>query len=162
MSKDKVFAKQIQVGNIELPNEPLSNFQLLDAVKKLKIPNFRGVFLRTELPKKPRKKECGILNLDGDLTDETKGTHWVAWYKNGNDSQGEGKAVKICFDSYGIQPTLELIAYLREKPGDIQYNTDQIQDPNTVVCGHWCLYVLKELTSGRSFQEIVNDLDWLS
>jgi hypothetical protein len=137
----------IQVGNIVLPNEPLSNFQLEDAVKKLKIPNFRGVFIRTELPKKPRKKECGILNLDGDLTDETKGTHWVAWYKNGNN--------KICFDSYGIQPTLELIDYLREKPYDIQYNTNQIQDPNTVVCGHWCLYVLKELTNGRSFQDLI-------
>ena len=30
---------------IYYPNKPLNNFELEDAVKKLKIPNFRGVFL---------------------------------------------------------------------------------------------------------------------
>ena len=52
----------INVEGIVLPNKPLTNFQLIDAVKKLKIKNFRGVFVRDELPKKPRKKECGIVN----------------------------------------------------------------------------------------------------
>ena len=131
-----------QISSLNLPNEPLSNFQLLDAVKKLKIPNFRGVYIRTELPKKPRKKECGIMNLDGDLTDETKGTHWTAWYKNNNN--------KIYFDSYGIQPPLELIDYLREKTGDIQYSVDQIQPSNTVICGHLCLYFINELMKGKN------------
>jgi hypothetical protein len=129
----------IKVGNILLPNEPLSNFQLIDAVKKLKIKNFRGVFIRTDLPKKPRKKECGIMNLDGDLTDETKGTHWVAWAVSHSE--------KIYFDSFGIQPPLELINYLREKPGDIEYCTDQIQELNTVICGHLCLQFLIEVQS---------------
>ena len=32
----------ISIKNI-LPNKPLNNFELEDAVKKLKIPNFRGV-----------------------------------------------------------------------------------------------------------------------
>ena len=38
----------------------------------------------------------------------------------------------------------------------IQRNTDIVQAPNTVVCGHLCLYVLKALASGQSFQEILN------
>ena len=46
-----------KADKIILPNEPLSNFQLIDAVKKLKNKNFRGVFIRTDLPKKPRKKK---------------------------------------------------------------------------------------------------------
>jgi hypothetical protein len=132
-----------KADKIILPNEPLSNFQLIDAVKKLKIKNFRGVFIRTDLPKKPRKKECGIMNLDGDLTDETKGTHWVAWAVKNNKNQSE----KIYFDSFGIQPPLELINYLREKPGDIEYCTDQIQELNTVICGHLCLQFLIEVQS---------------
>ena len=42
----------ISLKNVILPNKPLSNFELEDAVKKLKIPCFRGVFLLDTLPKK--------------------------------------------------------------------------------------------------------------
>ena len=54
----------IAVKNVKLPYKPLSNFELEDAVKKLKIPCFRGVFLLDTLPKKPNNKECGIVNFD--------------------------------------------------------------------------------------------------
>ena len=53
-----------------LLNKPLRNFESEDAAKRLKIPFSRGVFLLDTLPKKPNKKECGIVNFD-----------WVAWYK---------------------------------------------------------------------------------
>jgi len=43
--------KYISVEGVVLPNEPLSNFQLIDAAKQLNIKNFRGVYLRDELPK---------------------------------------------------------------------------------------------------------------
>ena len=46
----------ISVGNLVLPNKPLSNIELLEAARTLKIPNFRGVSLRDTLPKKPKKK----------------------------------------------------------------------------------------------------------
>ena len=101
----------ISVGNLVLPNKPLSNIELLEAARKLKIPNFRGVSLRDILPKKPKKKECGILNLD-DTTGS--GTHWVAWYKNGTE--------KKYFDSYGLQPPNELVDYLHSP---ILYNTEK-------------------------------------
>jgi len=35
----------IQVENAILPNKPLSNFEILGAVKKIDLKNFRGVFL---------------------------------------------------------------------------------------------------------------------
>ena len=79
----------ISIKNVILPNKLLNNFELEDAVKKLKIPSFRGVFLLDTLPKKPNKKECGIVNLDKS---GGPGTHWVAWYKIGKN--------KIYFDSY--------------------------------------------------------------
>ena len=120
----------ISVKNVILPNKPLSNFKLEDAVGKLKIPCFRGVFLLDTLPKKPNKKECGIVNFDES---GGPGTHWVAWYKNGK--------TKIYFDSYGVQPPLEVIDYLKRP---IRYNTDQLQPAGEVFCGHLCLYVLKE------------------
>ena len=46
----------ISIKNVILPNKPVNNFELEDAVKKLKIPSFRGVFLLDTLPKKPNKK----------------------------------------------------------------------------------------------------------
>ena len=88
----------ISIKNVILPNKPLSNFELEDAAKRLKIPSFRGVFLLDTLPKKPNKKECGIVNFDKS---GGPGTHWVAWYKNCK--------TKIYFDSYGEQPPLEVI-----------------------------------------------------
>ena len=134
----------ISVGNLVLPNKPLSNIELLEAARKLKIPNFRGVSLRDILPKKPKKKECGILNLD-DTTGS--GTHWVAWYKNGTE--------KKYFDSYGLQPPNELVDYLHSP---ILYNTEQIQPYDQVFCGHLCLYVLKHLGEGQNLQDIINSL----
>ena len=128
--------------NVILPNKPLDNFELEDAVKKLKIPCFRGVFLLDTLPKKLSKKECGIVNFDKS---GGPGTHWVAWYKNGKN--------KIYFDSYGVQPPIEVINYLGKS---IRYNTDQVQPVGQVFCGHLCLYVLKELSMGYKFQNVLN------
>ena len=132
----------IRVKNIILPYEALSNFDLIDAVKDLKIKCFRGVYLLDTMPGKPNNKECGITNLDKI---GGPGTHWVAWYKNGKD--------KTYFDSYGIQPPKEVIKYLGK---GINYNTDQVQPRGEVFCGHLCLYVLKELNEGRDFQSILN------
>ena len=132
----------ISIKNIMLPNKPLSNFGLEDAAKKLKIPSFRGVFLLDTLPRKPNNKECGIVNFDKS---GGPGTHWVAWYKNGK--------TKIYFDSYGVQPPLEVVEYLGSP---IYYSTDQLQPVGQVFCGHLCLYVLKELSMGYEFQDILN------
>ena len=102
----------ISVEGLLMRNKPLTNLEILDAVKKLEIPRFRGVFLRDNLPVEPKRMECGILNLDDTAGN---GTHWVAWYRD---------KVKYCFDSYGIQPPDELKRYLRSS---IFYNTEQIQ-----------------------------------
>ena len=134
----------ISVGNLVLPNKPLSNLELLEAARKLKIPNFRGVNLRDTLPTTPKKKECGILNLDDTAG---SGTHWVAWYKNGTE--------KKYFDSYGLQPPNELVDYLHSP---ILYNIERVQPYDQVFCGHLCLYVLKQLGGGQHLQDIINSL----
>lgn len=134
----------ISVGKVTLPNKPLSNIELIDAARELKIPNFRGVFLRDTLPKMANKKECGILNLDSS---DGGGTHWVAWFKDGKD--------KYYFDSYGLQPPNELISYLMR---GILYNTEQVQQADQVFCGHLCLYILNEMSAGKKLQDIINGL----
>ena len=136
--------KNINVEGVVLPNHPLTNIELLDAAKKLNITNFKGVFLRDELPNKPRASECGILNLDDS---SGLGSHWVVFLKNGKD--------KLYFDSYGLPPPTELLKYLK---GPVYYNSERIQSDNEVFCGHLCLYVLKKLSDGCKFQQVINDL----
>ena len=53
------------------------------------------------LPTKTKLNECVILNVDSSSGDAT---HWDMWFKKGKD--------KFYFDSYGVQPPSELIAYL--------------------------------------------------
>ena len=51
----------IRVKNIILPYEALSNFDLIDAVKDLKIKCFHGVYLLDTMPAKPNKKNVELL-----------------------------------------------------------------------------------------------------
>ena len=134
----------IEVEGIVLPIIPLSNIELEDAVKRLNIPNFRGCYCVNTLPKIVHKSECGILNLDNS---RGNGTHWTVWLIC--------NSYKIYFDSYGLDPPLELIKYLGPS---IYCNTDCIQPRDTVVCGHLCLYVLKKLSDGMDYQDILNSL----
>jgi len=133
----------IKVDGLVLPNKPLSYFEIEDGVKKLKIRNFRGVFLRDKLPKKACKNESAIMNLDNT---SGNGTHWVVWFKRGND--------KFYFDSFGFPPPTELNNYLND---DVFYPTGQIQPRQEVFCGHLCLFVLKEMQKGKGLQEIINN-----
>ena len=136
----------IQVENIFLPNKPLNNFELEEAVKKLNIKNFRGVFMRDQLPKKARKIECGIINLDdeGNSPPGSKGTHWTCWKKNNKEI--------IYFDSFGIQPPLEIINYLGS---DITYSNIQLQEPHQVICGHLCLFILHKK---EPLEKVIKDI----
>lgn len=100
----------------------------------MKIPHFRGVYMRNSLPfDGPKFKEAVVLNLD----DKTgPGTHWVAYRKNGNDV--------VYFDSFGnLKPPKELIDYL--KVNKIKYNYENYQSFDTFTCGHLCL----EFLSGK-------------
>ena len=57
----------------------MTNLELVKYAKKLKIPNFRGVFMRDELASmKPQKNETEIINLDST---KGSGTHWVGYCK---------------------------------------------------------------------------------
>ena len=103
---------------------------------------FRGVFLRNTIPKKAKLNECGILNLDSSSDD---GTHWVMWL--GKD--------KFYFDSYGVQPPSELIAYLNSP---IFYNSEEVQQNGEVFCGHLCLFTLKQLSLENNLQAVINYL----
>ena len=141
----------MNVYGIQIPNKPLTNFELLEYSAKLNIPNLRGVFMRDTLPSIPHSKECGIVNFN---TSSEPGSHWVCYVKNGTD--------RTYFDSYGQITLDEVQKYLKttsEKGKQvIKRNTDIVQAIGTNVCGHLCLYVLKSLSQGLMFRDVLNAL----
>lgn len=112
-----------------LPNRPLTNLDLTDHSRN--IPYFRGVFMKDRLPIKPKRIECGIVNLDNS---DGIGTHWVAYIKVYNYCE--------YYDSYGdLRPPLELVRYFNNC--NVYYNYVRYQKCNTVLCGHFCLKFLQ-------------------
>ena len=97
--------------------------------------------MRDSLPKKVKLNECGILNLDSSSGD---GAYLVMWFERGKD--------KFYFDSYGVQPPIELIAYLKSP---IFYNGERVQQNGEVFCGHVCLFTLKQLSLGNNPQALL-------
>ena len=142
----------MDVFGICIPDKTLTNIDLIDYAKKLKIYKFRGIFMRNTLPKKLQKQECAIVNLNKSME---KGSHWVCYYKKDSD--------RIYFDSFGQITPFEIQNYLKSRNergiGVIQRNTDIVQPFNSVICGHLCLFVLKALTNGWTFQQVLNYLN---
>jgi len=140
------------VHGINIPDKPLTNIELVSYASELKIPHFRGVFMRDTIPKHPRNIECGILNFN---TSNQSGSHWVCYYK--------GDKNRIYFDSYGQVTPIEIQHYLKtseefkDSKQVIKRNTDIVQAPGTSVCGHLCLHVLKSLPT-NSFQTVLNHM----
>lgn len=61
-----------------IPIRPLTNYDLLHYAKELRIPYFRGVYMRDTLPSSPKENESAIVNLDSSFGN---GTHWVCYKK---------------------------------------------------------------------------------
>jgi len=146
----------MKVYGLEIPTDKgLTNVDIESYVKKLKIPHFRGVFMRDTLPKKPRKVECSIVNLNKS---NEIGSHWVCLTKIDK--------TRLYFDSFGQDVPLEIMRYLKtfeEYKNDVAViarNTDIVQRINTHVCGHLCLFVLTSLMCEHlTFQQVLDILD---
>lgn len=117
---------------MKLPvNRALTNHDIMRHIERIKIPFFRGVYMRDNLPKRPWKIECLILNHDSV---QSTGTHWTALAKLNNTAW--------YFDSYGrLLPPLEVKKYLGEKT-TVLYNYNQYQKFNTFICGQLCIEFL--------------------
>lgn len=117
---------------LKMPTGITTNVQLEQFAKCMRIPFFRGVFMRDTLPALPRVNESGIVNLDNV---EGPGTHWVAYAKRSDRA--------IYFDSFGnLRPPRELVRYLENNVINIEYNRASYQRYNQSICGQLCLWFL--------------------
>jgi len=67
---------------LRIPKGVTTNVQLQQLTECMRIPYFRGIFMRTTLPTGGvRRNESGIINFDNV---EKLGTQWMAYAKRGN------------------------------------------------------------------------------
>ena len=136
-------------NSIKFVNKPLSNFNLLNWVKKQGIKHFRGIYSRDALPTKILKNEVGIINLDSQIG---PGTHWVA-YRNGKNGAEY-------FDSFGLIMPNEVMKYLMTSGKQIFYSGDEIQERDSVLCGYWVLYYLSERQKNVPLLNVIHNADF--
>ncbi|KAK7580375.1 hypothetical protein V9T40_001004 [Parthenolecanium corni] len=92
------------VGVAKKKKVALTNFDIVKTVKSIKMPYFRGVYMRDGLPAKPMINKRAVVNLDSS---KGRGTHWVCYSKKGNTVE--------YFDSFGVEPPKDIIDYFGKK-----------------------------------------------
>lgn len=127
----------------------ISNIQLTRKVKQLHLPDFKGCYSKDELPS-PLRSGYYIINMQNATTKSGKslpGTHWVFLEV--------GKSSSCYVDSFGIVPPTEIVE-AATKP--IYYNSRQVQDLHSDLCGYYCLYFYyQHAINGRTYRDIAKD-----
>jgi len=78
----KLQRKKNAERTIKMPSGATTNMQLNELARSMRVPYFRGVFMRNTLPMSDaHRNESGIVNLDDVMG---LGTHWVAYAKRNN------------------------------------------------------------------------------
>ena len=136
---------------VTLPKEALYTDDIVRLAKELKIQNISGVKMRDEIKGKSKLNECGIINLN---TSYQSGSHWTCFYHDSNND-------RYYFDSFGEPPPVELLKYLKSDSEfnqdlpTIKRNSSTVQHDHSSECGSLCLYVLKQLSAGIPFPDIL-------
>lgn len=85
-----------------------------------------------------------VINLDDSIDGVAirGGTHWVCTTIDKTDNS-------YCyFDSYGSPP-------IDETPWINKYNNSTYQADKDINCGYWCVYIIKQMNRGISFEKLM-------
>lgn len=138
--------------------EETSEIELINYLKMLNIGLNNIDSVETFGYRKHIKTGSYILNIDRDIHDETKGTHWTCFFCfNG---------YCLYIDSYGFAPPEKIKRWI-DKNGDhlLIYNPHQIQSLESLACGYYCIYFLyhmnqrkREMRSAKACHRILNEI----
>jgi hypothetical protein len=113
----------------------------------MKLREIFEVFLQlTCYQKKIRKDESGIINFQPS---NCYGSHWVCYI-----NKPYLKNI-LYFDSFGISPPEKIKKYLLSSGKNIAWNSTQLQMNSSVLCGHYCIYVIINVNRGKDFYDIL-------
>jgi len=126
----------------------LSNWDILEFCKKIKIRLDGGIIMKDQLGTK--KHNYTIINLESSKSGSS-GTHWTALLHQKNEW--------YFFDSYGVPPSQEIIKYVGDVKNErFAYNSFQLQHYNSTFCGWFCLGLIAYTKrSPLSFYDSINE-----
>ena len=127
---------------------PMSNFDLLEWCKYLKIP-INNVLSRDTKAPHNHKLAIFIYNLEPSYM---SGSHWIATYVEDN--------VINYFDSFGLPPFQEKVNHAKKKNLTLMHQNQQIQNLYTSTCGYFCLYFLNEMHKGTDYFDLLQVFDF--
>jgi hypothetical protein len=129
----------------------LTNYDLSDKCKKLGIP-LVGIYCKDQLPY-TRKDGCYIINMQDNEDvngNENPGTHWVSAIINNKQA--------CYFDAFGCVPPRNVQEFLAPyKP--FPYNTKEIQNIMSEVCGWYCIYFLYWMMHNNNIKSMKERLE---
>lgn len=124
---------------------PLSDTDIKFIMKD--VPTFLGCFSKDKVKTIPKVKDVSfIVNLDDS---EGKGTHWTCVNIDSKLPYTE------YYDSFGIEPPLSVIKYLKKYKKPIYYQTEQLQADSSILCGYFCCDYLVQRYKGKKPNEIL-------
>ena len=126
---------------------PMSNFDLLDWCRYLKIP-INNVLSRDQTVPHDHKQTLFIYNLEPAYMN---GSHWVSTYAKDN--------VINYFDSFGLPPFEEMVNHAKKKNVTLLHQNQQLQNLYSSVCGYFCLYFLNEMNKGVDYFDLLQVFD---
>ena len=124
-------------------HEPMSNFDLLNWCKYLKIP-IKNVLSRDQKVPHNHKQTFFIYNLEPSYL---FGSHWVCTFAKNN--------VINYFDSFGLPPFQEMVDHAKKQNVTLLHQNQQIQNLYSSVCGYFCLYFLNEMNKGVDYFDLL-------
>ena len=122
---------------------PMSNFDLLEWCRYLKIP-IKSVLSRDLKVPHNHKLALFIYNLEPSYMN---GSHWISTYAKDN--------VINYFDSFGLPPFEEMLNHAKRENVTLLHQNQQIQNLYSSVCGYYCLYFLYEMHNGTDYFDLL-------
>jgi hypothetical protein len=114
----------------------LTNFELFDICKRMKIP-LANVISKDEIHEITKNGNY-IVNLENH---NQNGSHWTALQMTAKNC--------LYMDSFGMPPPEKLFEYLEKKYKKVNYNRMVIQDMDSSFCGYFCIAFFKLLSTAR-------------
>lgn len=117
-----------------------TNEQLIRLAKKFGIP-LNAVVSKDHLYDMFPQKGGYIINMED--SDAGNGSHWVSIWFDGPGSQ------PLYFDSFGIDPPIAVIDFMKKWNDKCIFSTKEIQNINSGFCGQYCLYFLHQMHKNK-------------
>ena len=117
----------------------LSIQEIEDMLPKPVKKQYRGFVMRND-PKPPLQEGYYVVNLDSK---DNQGTHWCLFIKTPSDEPN------LYFDSFGLNPPVEILDWAKSEGEDVMYSTSHIQQEKSHSCGWFVTLLMKYLTTHK-------------